>query len=543
MTDHLNDRPSHGDPGDATEYSEDGISLKALVETLWAYRRIISAAVLGVAAIAAVAALAAVLILPSERLGSIQFRLTFEGAADGKYPNGMPFSSAEIIGAPILNEVVRVNDLDRYGGYQALRDAIFILQSNPELQLLTDEYQARLADTKLSVVDRSRVEEEFKKKREALKDPTFTLSMRRNERVGRMPPELMEKTLIEALATWAKQAVEEKGANLYNVPVLSRNVLRADVLEAEDYLVAVDILRLTVIRIISTASQLDKLPGAQLVRTGKERISLAEIKANLEDVERFELEPLIHLIRAEDLTKDPPKLSRYVSGQVFQLKLRRDATLARIKATQDALQDYTAQRGSRSVNEGRSAAGATGGGRLAPGAETTTMIPQLGEGFLDRLIQMSTQTQVSDVQYRQRLTDAVISESRELASLDQEFAFYGGLETSLKSVRASAGSSADSIALVKTRMRKSFDAIGLALDRIVNLHRDLSLQNLTPAMLYVVTGPFTLRTVRSLPLRTAELYWLLALMVTVILVPTGCLIHNAFSPKASTPQSGPATVS
>ena len=180
MTDHLNDRPSHGDPGDATEYSEDGISLKALVETLWAYRRIISAAVLGVAAIAAVAALAAVLISPSERLGSIQFRLTFEGAADGKYPNGMPFSSAEIIGAPILNEVVRVNDLDRYGGYQALRNAIFILQSNPELQLLSDEYQARLSDTKLSVVDRSRVEDEFKKKREALNDPTFTLSMRRN---------------------------------------------------------------------------------------------------------------------------------------------------------------------------------------------------------------------------------------------------------------------------------------------------------------------------------------------------------------------------
>lgn len=111
----------------------------------------------------------------------------------------------------------------------------------------------------------------------------------------------------------------------------------------------------------------------------KDRVSLAEIKANLEDLERFEVEPLIGLIRTNGFTKDPGGLSLYVSGQLFQLKLRRDAKLAQIKATQEAFQDYSSQRGARSVNEERPAAGATGSGRLAPGVDAPTMIPQFAD--------------------------------------------------------------------------------------------------------------------------------------------------------------------
>ncbi len=540
MTEHPHDHSGRDDRSDTlVDPVDEGISLIQWAETWWAYRLVIGTAVVGVAVLAGVVALAAVLILPSERLSSIQFRLTFEGAADGKYPNGMPFSSAEIISEPVLTEVVRVNDLERFGGYQALRDSIFILQSNPELDILAARYQAMLADTKLSSVDRSRIESEYEKKRDALKDPIFTLAMRQSERLGRMPPALIEKTLTETLATWARQAAEQKGATLYDVPVLTRNIMSKADFETEDYLSAVDGMRVTTKRILETLGKLEKLPGAQIIRTGKERISLAEITANLQDLQRFELEPLIGLIRSEGLTKSPQFFSRYIASQLFSLTIQRNAAIAHVKALEDGLQNYSAQRGPRS-SEGRSA-GSADGGRIAPSSEGQTVIPQLGESFLDRLVQLSTQTQTTDTQYRQRLTDSIITESGHVATLNEEVSFYEGLETAVKQRVAAGSTPPEIIAAVKAQSRKAFDAIGVALDRSLSLYRDLSLQNLTPAMIYQVTGSFTDRTVRSLPLRTAGLYWLLAVMVTLILASAGSLILHAF--KASTAKGQPATVS
>src|SRR5439155_6210516 len=115
------------------------------------------------------------------------------------------------------------------------------------------------------------------------------------------PRELVENSLGDVLATWAHQAVDLKGATAYDVAILSRNVLRPDILETEDYLVAVDVLRVAANRILDATAKLDGLPGARIIRSGKEQISLAEIKANIEDVERFQIQPLLGIIRAEGL--------------------------------------------------------------------------------------------------------------------------------------------------------------------------------------------------------------------------------------------------
>jgi hypothetical protein len=260
---------------------------------------------------------------------------------------------------------------------------------------------------------------------------------------------------------------------------------------------------------------------------------LAEVKANLEDVERFELQPLLGIVRAEGLTKNAQDLSRYVGAQLFELKLRRDTSLAKITAVQNALQDYSMQGMSRSSGETRAGGAGANAGRFPPSADTPTMIPQLGEGFLDRLIQMSTQTQVSDVQYRQRLTDSIIDGSKELASYDQELAFYDGMQKTLQAGRAGASSSPEGIAMVKGRAKKALDAIGVALDQTMSLYKDLSAHNLNPStQLYMVTQPFIFQTQRSLTLRTAGVYYVLVLALTLMVVPAGCLAHNALKKKA-----------
>jgi hypothetical protein len=43
-----------------------------------------------------------------------------------------------------------------------------------------------------------------------------------------------------------------------------------------------------------------------------------------------------------------------------------------------------------------------------------------------------------------------------------------------------------------------------------------------------VLGPFSVQTQRSLTVRTTGLYFALLMMLTLIIVPAGCLVHHAF---------------
>jgi hypothetical protein len=329
----------------------------------------------------------------------------------------------------------------------------------------------------------------------------------------------MAKTIHDILSSWARHVVEHNGVTLYNVPVLSRNLISADVLENAEYMIAVDSLRITAKRIVEVLASLQKLPGAEIIRTRNEQISLAEIQTTVEDVQRFQLEPLLELIRAEGISKDSRFLSRYVASQLFALGLKRQTAVAHVKANEEALQDYTTstQRGAR-TGEAKTG-GVSADNRFAEG----TVIPQLSESFLDRLLQLSTKTETSDVQFRQRLTNDILAEKRELANIAEETAYYEGLEATR---RAAVIASPAMIEAAMVRLRRASEAIALALDRTLSLYRDLSAQNLSPAtMLYTITGPFRVTTNRSISFATIALLCLLVLIVSAVAVPIACLFH------------------
>jgi len=529
------------DPSDSSDQyratpdtDEDEIHLKPYFDALWSYRRFIGAALLAVFGVFLLAALGAYSVLPTERLASIEFRLLFDGADKGEYPNGTKFSSAEIVGTPVLMEVFKVNELQRFGKLEDFKDALFVQQSNPDIDLLSSEYQAKLADTKLTPVDRARIEEEFRKKREALTDPRFSLSLRRHERFKAMPRSVMEKVLNDTLSTWAKQADERRGATKYDVPMFTQNVLNRAAIEKEDYLVGIDMLRAKARRIIDNIDKIAKLPGAGIVRTPKEKISLAEVRANLEDIVRFKLEPLIGIVLSEGLSKNPRLLSLYADGQMFQIKLEREEAAGRVRALRDSLGDYMAQRLGRSASDARSGGGTAGVERGPSGIASESVIPQLGESFLNRLVELSTQTQNSDVTYRQKLTDRIIEESEKMVSFDREAAYYEDLSRAVKLVGSRASDNPTLANVVQAKGAEAFDGVAQGVDQLMAIYQDLSAHNLNPStLLYTVTGPFMERTERAMSLRSILFYGILVMVLSAILVPIGCLIHHAFRQEAA----------
>lgn len=499
-----------------SEYAEDAISLRPLFDALWNYRSVIGLVAAVTSVLGGLVLFALYLRAPVERIGSIEFRLLFEGAANNQYPNGTAFSESEIVAAPVLTEIFHVNDLQRFGKYENFKASMFVLASNPEVDLLTYEYQAKLADARLTATDRARIEEEFRTKRRSLVDPVFSLNMRRHEGLTTMPTDLIQKVVHDTLATWAKHAYERKGATRYNVPMLSKDILRRDVIDREDYLVAIDILRTKTTRIIETIDTLAELPGAHAIRTGSAQTSLAEVRSTLEDVLRFRLEPLLDLVRSEGVTKNARELSLYANNQLFQLRLQRQKSQNLVTTLQESLNAYSANRGSASGRDTAPGTGTIGG---------PSIVPQLDQSFLDRLMMFSTASE--DQKYRRELTDRIIVESERVGALQREAAYYEDLVKNLPSVGSRAIGAPQTIALINARTTEAFEQVSLAADQISALHAELSAQNLNPSTtLYAITGPFTVRTTRSMTGRSALLSLFLITLVALIGASLAAVVHS-----------------
>ena len=156
-------------------------------------------------------------------------------------------------------------------------------------------------------------------------------------------------------------------------------------------------------------------------------------------------------------------------------------------------------------------------------------MPRLGESFLDRLVEMSTMN--SDIAYRQGLTDRIIEESVAVAALEREQAYYEDLSGSVTDLgpRLRDADRERELVSVEAEFEGAFDLVVVAVDQVNAIYEELSTQNLNPTtLLYTVTAPFTIRTERALSLRTAVLYGALVFMLSLFLVPLGCLAHSYF---------------
>lgn len=514
----------------AADSADDEISLRVYFETLWRYRQIIGAALVLVSLVFVIAAMAFWLRSPTEKIASIRFRLLFDGAAQNRYPNGIPFSPADIVGAPVVAEVFEANELKRFGTYDYFKQILYVQQASLQLFNLASAYQAKLSDTKITPVERAQIEEEFETKRKALIDPEFSLTIRRSEHFSELPAGLSQKVLSDILEVWAKHADLRKGALKYQVPILSSKSITRDSVANDDYLVTVDLLRTRAVRIVRTIDELQRLPGALTLRTSG-GISLPEIRASLEDSIRFDIEPLLGIIRSQGVTKNALQLSLYASNAAFQIRLDKEEIEGRAEALRAGLREYLSK--SNTTQAGDVGARGNGGSTAPSGNDAPAFVPQLSESFLDRMEQMFVLTTKEEMDYRRMLTNQLIEESRRATTFDRDLAYYEDLAKAVQGVGNRSTGSPELINLIKERTDKAFQLIAKTTDDLSNFYQELSAQNLgSAAGLYVITGPFAQHTEGSVSARALWMLYGLTLLMTLLVVPAGCLMHNAARRKA-----------
>jgi hypothetical protein len=494
------------------------LSVSHFIHVLRAYLPVIVIAMSSVIIGYALIAILLFITSPGQRTTAQPFRLEFQGASEGKLPNGIRFSPSEIVSTPVLLKVYQMDELSRFIKFGDFSRSVFVQESNFTYERLVADYQGRLNDPKLSPIDRERMEKEFDAKRQSISKDDYAVSYARRSGSGDIPESLVRKVLADILNSWSEIVINEQHALDYRVSVLSPQILDQSEVQNNDPIVAIEVLRSKIYQVVDNIEEINKLPAAELVKTS-DRMSLAETRIRLEDIVRFQLEPLVGVARASGLVANPAVTIHFLENQLAYEQRRLKSATAAADAARDALAMYS--------NEPRTAAenGATFPGQRSRGGMATegeTVMPQISETFLDRLIGLSKQA--VDAQYRQKLIDEYHDALAATIPVQEAVTYQTEVLQQMKGTVAT-GPRSDRAA-VDHEIQAATAEVRRLIGKVNEIYRLLS-RNLHPStQLYSQTSPPITRIEHAQTLSRLALYGVALLLATFPIVVLLCLLHN-----------------
>lgn len=481
---------------------------------LWRnYRGTIYLVLLAIAIGYTIVASVAYLLAPKVRVTEMEFRLTFRGADRGEYPNRTPFSAAEIVSPPVLLEVYQKNDLRRFMRLDDLKSSLVVVQSGEELEALTREFRAKLSDPKLTAVDRERIETQFQERKSAISQADYQIILSAREGVRRLPTTLRVKILNDVLSTWAAQTLNNKGASLYDVAILSGEVFDTRALATQDPVIALDLIRTKIFAVLSNIDALIDLPGAKVVRTDKTKRSLAELNLAMMDLRDYRVRPLVASLIASGAS---PTASDFLRTRLKARELDVEAAKSRIEAARSTLAAY--------INFNQPI-GAEGDSAPSASEGNGGVVPQIDRSFLEGIVRLTEQSR--DIEYRQRLTDSLQQEMMRLVPLESDVRYYN----SLLSGQAGASSGTTLAAAQQQVVSIATDAAAVTED-VNSIYHILS-KDLNPAtILYSITTPATQRVERGISGVSLFIGGMVLLLLSFPVVLFGAALHERMSSSA-----------
>ena len=519
-------QPSHAELDPMTDETAATMPLHRTLDFL---RNYAPAMILALAAVMVGYAIIAVLMYvdaPSQQLTTKPFRLEFEGASRGEYPNGAKFSSAEITATPVMRKVYEDNKsiLKNVVTFERFNQAIYVLEQNGAYESLVLEYQAKLSDPRLSPVDRERLEREFSMKRAALSKSDYSLNFLRSSVTEHIPQSVVNKAMDDILAQWARQAAIDKHVLDYRVPVLTTAILDRSSYDQVDTIIALSMLRNKVNVVIGNIEQISTVPGVELIRTKDQHKSLAEVRNELDDIVRYRIEPAIAMARSGGAMKDSIGSLRILEAQLAYDQRRLNSA----RAKQNALREAFAAYDQSSTTKPEDVRTTVAQPRAGQGSET--VVPQFSEGFLDRIVDMSTRA--ADREYRQKMIEGMRNAGLESVPLEAAVAYDQQiLDEFRKPGPAGAAGSGDR---ARQQWNDAYGALAKAMEEINEIYL-LASQQLNPVTELFTAGPVMTRTDRPVHATRLALYGILVLLISLPIILAGALLHNRVREEEAPP--------
>ncbi len=449
---------------------------------------------------------------PVRTVASVEFRPVFSGAEGGRYPNGLPFGPGDITAAGVVDQVYDKGHLQDYCDRTAFRAGFVAELRSPELTFLIADYQARLADSRLTTIERGRLQADYDLRRQAL-PLSYLLSFDQPASCRSMPSKILSRLVNDVVATWANDAESRRGVLKFNVKILSQSALDTSGNLDTSLLIRADILHSTLQRLSANISDVQKIQGAELIRLGDTKVTFDEVRGKVESLIQSSLDPLVvsagRSLGADSLV--------WVDEALASAERDRALAAGQAKAYLDALQEYSGVKSSPSPLAKSDTRQATPGT-----SDVQTLTPVIDRTFIDRLLEMSA----PNLAFRQELTRSMVEASVEAVRLDGKANHYRHLSQVLHAP-GTAGLTREDV----TKRLESIATEGKSLAKqFEDLCDEMSRTALRPGpSLYQLSSGARVDTLRAFSLRDYAMGLVVTFLATLVLVAFWMLVSRRLS--------------
>jgi hypothetical protein len=495
------------------ERSEPPGSVSHLVHTLHNYLPVIALGLVVVLVGYIIIAAVVYLFGPSQRITSQTFRVNFKGAERGEYPNGEKFAATEIVSGPILLKVYEQNNLKRFVTYQDFARSQAVLEANLAVDALVRDYQSQIADPRLTAIDRERMQRDYEARLASMSKGQYAIVYMRPNIGMQIPDVIIRKVLNDMLREWANFVTNEQHVLKYRIAMLSPEVVADTAGDSSNRVVNIAILRAKVLRVMENIDQIRALPAGDMARTKADALSLNDIGLRLTEIVRFRLEPLLRRTAAAGLDERSETI-RFFETQLAYDERKLDAQQRQAEAVQRTL---------AMLSIGRTAPEFAGGAPTTPkgGNGSETVMPQLSDTFLDRIIELTSST--GDPEYRQRLSEAYRNIADGAVPLYEAVAYN---RTTLDFVRKTSASDSLTLQAVDQQIGATRAEVRQLVVKTQEIYNVLS-SSLNPSTeLITRTGVPITRVERSISIKQLAIYGVLVTALALPILIFLCLLHN-----------------
>lgn len=392
-------------PNPSIQRDSDEIDLGDLMLRIWATRVYVVKAVLAVLALFALYVGVSYLISEKTVRYSQVFDLAFEGLRKGEFPNGSAFMLSDITSPTVLNRVYRQNNLEAHGlKIDDFRRSVTIQPYAPDYALIRSKYEARLADKKLTPTDIVELQKQMANELEAAQSGSLIITLILPEQRS-LTSDLAQKILLDIPSAWADRAINEQGVLKPDVPVYSERIFDQKRFENLDYLLGMDLILNSIELVRNNITSLKEQPNASTLVDDESGFTLVDLDKAIQDVADYDIRQIIDPIKELGISRNPEVVKLYYTRRLADLQQEQKLWKDRAEIIRRVLVGYSSDKGSSPS---------------AVSSSQSNMVPQLGDAFLDRLLEVSRQG--SDLEFRQKLTEEVLKYENQSIDIEQQIA-------------------------------------------------------------------------------------------------------------------------
>src|SRR5262249_54191016 len=311
-----------------------------------------------------------------------RFQFTFPNVDRGRYPDGRRFTINEIVEPAILDQVYNQLQLNQFGiernaFYTAFSIRPFAL-TEPEI---VDMFRQQLADRRVLFAERERLEQQLRARLEQASHGAAELSFTLYGRLT-LPPEVGRAVVQLVPRVWSQYAIENKGVLKIQGFSGVDNVIPKETIDKQPLPLAILTLIEANQRLDDRISEIGKTPGIWTVRDAVSGKSYRDLEWDIRELQLFHINPLRAALTTYGFPDYGGELRDILQQRISHLEILQAKATKQAEDIGESLTrflDATAGLTRRATERHGTDQGVAGG----------TTIPQVGEGFIDRIIELT----------------------------------------------------------------------------------------------------------------------------------------------------------